>query len=112
MNTLMIESAEIDGALKVLLKLQNDFNFSIVPSVKCYAKSTAPLSSPSYEYFPLDKKYRKLAGEAMVRFLLDKKNMRKWLYEDCILYATYERDNKGKVVRINIKAGDGEKGEG
>lgn len=102
--SLMIESAEINGARKLLCKLQQCFEFSMTPSVpmKCRSKVTGIEGT---DYFPLDRKYRKLAGEAMVRFLLESKdNVRRWLYEDCQLLAFYERDKNGKVVRINIKA--------
>lgn len=102
--SLMMESAEINGARKLLCKLQQCFEFSMTPSVpmKCRGRVTGIEGT---DYFPLDRKYRKLAGEAMMRFLLESKdNVRRWLYEDCQLLAFYERDKNGKVVRINIKA--------
>jgi hypothetical protein len=102
--SLMMESAEINGARKLLCKLQQCFEFSMTPSVPMKCKSEV-LNNELYENFPLPTKYRKLAGEAMMRFLLESKdNVRRWLYEDCELLAFYERDKNGKVVRINIKA--------
>lgn len=104
MTQLEIESNEIDGARKLLETLAHDWAFSMTPSVpmKCRGKVTG---IEGYDYFPLPTKYRKLAGEAMVRFLLESKdNVRKFMYEQCELIATYEYDNKGKVKRINIKA--------
>lgn len=104
MTQLEIESNEINGARKLLETLAHDWSFSITPSVpmKCRGKVTGIEGT---DYFPLDQKYRKLAGEAMVRFLLESKdNVRKFMYEHCELIATYEYDNKGKVKRINIKA--------
>jgi hypothetical protein len=104
MKQLEIESHEINGARKLLEALSNDWNFSMTPSVpmKCKGQATGIECT---DYFPLPTKYRKLAGEAMVRFLLESKdNVRKFMYENCELIATYEYDNKGKVKRINIKA--------
>lgn len=104
MTQLEIESNEINGARKLLETLAHDWEFSMIPSVPIKCKSEV-LNNELYENFPLPTKYRKLAGEAMVRFLLESKdNMRKFMYEQCELVATYEYDNKGKVKRINIKA--------
>lgn len=103
-SNLIMESSEINGARKLLETLAHDWEFSMTPSVrmKCRSKVTGIEGT---DYFPIDKKYRKLAGEAMVRFLLESKdNVRKFMYEHCELIATYEYDNKGKVKRINIKA--------
>ena len=60
--SLMMESAEINGARKLLCKLQQCFEFSMTPSVpmKCRGKVTGIEGT---DYFPLDRKYRKLAGE-------------------------------------------------
>lgn len=96
------ESCEINGARKLLSKLQNDFQFSMVPSVpmKCRSKVTG---NEGYDYFPLPTKYRKLAGEGMMRFLLESKdNVRRYLYNDCKLYCKMVTDAKGKVTRIDI----------
>ena len=102
-KNLILESAEINGARKILSKLSDCFEFSMTPCVPMYYKGGDP-NHASMDYFPIDRKYRKLAGEGMVRFLLESKdNVRRWLYEECQLVATYERDKKGKVVRINIK---------
>lgn len=104
MTQLEIESNEINGARKLLETLAHDWAFSMTPSVSMKCKSKV-LNNELYEYFPLPTKYRKLAGEAMVRFLLESKdNVRKFMYENCELIATYEYDNKGKVKCINIKA--------
>ena len=104
MQNLIIESAEINGARKLLCKLLSDFDFSITPSVRkrCRGKVSGIEGS---DFFPIERKYRKLAGEAMVNFLLESKdNVRKWLYEDCQLSAFYETDKNNKVVKITIKA--------
>ena len=97
------ESFELSGARKLLSKLQSDFQFSMVPSVpmKCRGSVTG---KEYVDYFPLPAKYRKLAGEGMVRFLLESKdNVRRYLYEDCKLRSKYITDKKGKVVRIEIE---------
>lgn len=104
MAQLEIESNEINGARKLLETLAHDLAFSMIQSIpmKCRSKVTG---IEGYDYFHLQTKYRKLAGEAMVRFLLESKdNMRKFMYEQCELVETYEYDNKGNVKRINIKA--------
>ena len=104
MTQLEIESNEINGARKLLEILEHDWVFSMTPSIQMKCKSKVS-NNEGYDYFPLPTKYRKLAGEAMVRFLLESKdNVRKFMYEHCELIATYEYDNKGKVKRINIKA--------
>jgi hypothetical protein len=104
MKQLEIESNEIDGARKLLEALSNDWDFSITPSVPMKYRGRVT-GIEGTDYFPLDRKYRKLAGEAMVRFLLESKdNVRKFMYEHCELIATYEYDNKNNVKRINIKA--------
>ena len=105
MNNLMIESDEINGARKLLLKLEQEFSMSIVPVVEKFYVGQDVEKQGSKEWFPIDKKYRKLAGEGMMRWLLESKdNMRKYLYDTPEFVAHYESDKKGKVVRINITA--------
>lgn len=105
MTQLEIESNEINGARKLLETLEHDWAFSMIPSIpmKCRSKVTV---IEGHDYFPLPTKYRKLSCEAMVRFLLESKdNMRKFMYEQCELVATYEYYNKGgNVKRINTKS--------
>jgi hypothetical protein len=104
MTGLYEESFELQGARKLLAKLQSDFSFSVVPSVntKCRSKLTG---KEGYDYFPLHSRYRRLAGEGMVRFLLEsEENVRRYLYEDCELCCKYVTDKKGKVTRIDIYA--------
>lgn len=105
MRNLFLESAEVNGAIKLLTLLQHDWQFSIVPAV--YRKIKEELKvvgNAEYMQAPLENKYRTLAGEGMVRFLLsDKENMRRFLLGDVEeLKRKYIRDKKGKVVRIDI----------
>lgn len=96
------ESFELSGARKLLEKLQSDFSFTMTPSVpmKCKGKVSG---YEGVDYFPLPTKYRKMAGEGMVRFLLESKdNVRRYLYENCELCSKMVTDKKGKVVRIDI----------
>lgn len=108
MNDLLLESTEISGARKLLEKLSSEWVLSVIPSVKCRVKvderrNELGIAQPDYEYFPIERSLRKLAGEGMVRFLLaEKENMRRFLYDDVPLYARYVRNDKGKVVRIDI----------
>ena len=96
------ESFELQGARKLLAKLQGDFLFSMVPSVKMKCRSKFD-GHEREEYFPLQTKYRRMAGDGMVRFLLEsKENVRRYLYEDCELCCKYVTDKKGKVARIDI----------
>ena len=96
------ESFELSGARKLLSKLQSDFQFSMVPAVPMKCKGTVT-GYEGVDYFPLPAKYRRLAGEGMVRFLLEsKENVRRYLYEDCELRCRYVTDKKGKVTRIDI----------
>lgn len=101
---LLIESEEIDGARKLLCKLQQEYAFSITPNVMYTHKTeTNADGTPKTCHFPISPKYRKLAGDGMIRWLLSEKdNMRKYLYNDVDLYAKYITDKKGKVVRIDI----------
>lgn len=107
-KSLMLESHEIEGARKLLLKLQQDYAMLLVPTVKCKAKSTTNESlglkqTTDYEYFPIATKYRKIVGDGMMRFLLtDKENIRRYLYEDCDLDMKFTHDKKGKPVRCDI----------
>lgn len=103
MNTLHEESFELSGARKLLSKLESDFQFSMIPSVpmKCKSRLTG---KEGYYYFPLPTKYRRMAGEGMMRFLLgSKENVRRYLYEDCELCCLLVHDKKGKVVRIDLE---------
>ena len=96
------ESFELSGARKLLEKLQSDFLFTMTPAVpmKCRSKVTG---NEGYDYFPLPTKYRKMAGEGMMRFLLEsKENVRRYLYDDCELCCKTVIDKKGKVVRIDV----------
>ena len=76
----------------------------MTPSVptKCKAK----VSGKEYiEPFPLHSRYRRMAGEGMVRFLLEsKENVRRYLYDDCELCFKPTTDAKGRVTRIDIYA--------
>ena len=102
MTGLYEESFELSGARKLLAKLQSDYLFSMVPSVKmkCRVKRTG---EASYDYFPIPAKYHRMAGEGMIRFLLEsKENVRRYLYEDCELCCKYVTDKKSKVVRIDV----------
>lgn len=107
MNDLMLESAETDGARKLLLKLQHDFAMSIIPCQQypCKSRFGACEEHEHLDWFEIPPKYRKLAGEGMMRWLLESKdNMRKYLYDNPEFYAHYDFDKKGNVKRINITA--------
>lgn len=107
-KSLMLESQEIEGARKILLKLQQDYVMSLVPSMKYKAKNARDErlgfeQNHDYEYFPIAPKYRKVVGDGMMRFLLtDKENIRRYLYEDCDLDMKFTHDKKGKPVRCDI----------
>lgn len=104
-KNLILESYEIEGARKLLLKLQQDYSMSLVPSVKCRCKSGfgALPAKEGYEYYPIKSKYRKVVGEGMMRFLLtDKENIRRYVYENCELEMKFTHDKKGKPIRCEI----------
>lgn len=101
----MLESYEIDGARKLLLKLQQDYSMSLVPSVNCRCKCNigALQAKEGYEWFPIKPKYRNVVGDGMMRFLLtDKDNIRRYVYEDCDLEMKFTHDKKGKPIRCDI----------
>lgn len=104
MNDLIRESAEIEGARKLLLKLEQEFAMSLIPSVKFRCKSRLD-GKEGYGLFPIPTQYRKLTGDGMMRWLLENKdNMRRYLYDTPEFFAHYVHDKKGKIVRINITA--------
>lgn len=98
------ESFEIDGARKLLEKLQHDFLFSMTPAIRM--KCRGPLGQERFDDFPVPPKYRRLFGEGMIRFLLSSKdNVRLYLYGDCPLRFRPVIDTKGKLARIDIYLG-------
>lgn len=104
-TNLILESYEIDGARKLLLKLQQDYSMSLVPSVKCHCKGNfgALPAKERFDWFPIKPKYRKVVGDGMIRFLLtDKDNIRRYVYEDCDLDMKFEHDKKGNPIRCEI----------
>lgn len=105
MNDLVLESAEISGARKLLLKLEHEYSMSLVPCVLFDYTGQDVTKQGRKECFPIEKKYSKLVGDGMMRWLLESKdNMRKYLYGNPEFTFHYIRDNKGKVKQINITA--------
>ncbi len=102
MKNLILESAEISGARKLLLKLQSDWDMSLIPAVKCKCKQERETDA-SYKYFPIAPKYRKVVGKGMMRFLLsDKDNIRRYLFDDCELGFKVKHDKKGKPIDCEV----------
>lgn len=101
MKNIMLEAYEISGARKLLLKLQQDYLMSLVPSVKCKCRSFD--GRELKEFFPIPVKYRKIVGEGMMRFLLsDMENIRRYIYEDAKLSMKFTYDKKGKPVKCDV----------
>ncbi len=105
MMTLREESYEISGAIKLLTRLQHDFDMSLIPCTPMYYNGDDISKQGQKMYFPIEKKYRKLFGDAMYRWLLESKdNMRQYLYGDKKDFlAHYIKDKNGKVTKIKIE---------
>lgn len=87
MDNLVIESAELNGAIKLLAKLQA--NFGSFMSIG-FAESNTP-------------KEKRLLGDALLKFLLSSKdNMSAYLYYELRLVAEPITKN-GKIVGYEVK---------
>jgi hypothetical protein len=72
-KNLHLESFYLQGARDLLLRLQNDYEMYLIPSVKC--KCNAKFSGDnSYEYFPLNNaNARKLVGKGLMNDVLQER---------------------------------------
>lgn len=100
------ESIYLQGARDVLMRLKDDFEMYLIPSVKCKTNPT-PFSATDYCYFPLSNtKMRKILGEAVRKTLIeDRESLVNFLYgtHDGIQIKSVNRDKKGNINSIEVK---------
>lgn len=101
------ESFYIQGARDLLLRLQQDYEIYLIPSVKCKCNAKFSGSETSYDYFPLNNaKARKLVGKGLVNTLLqDRESLVRFLSGDYngLQGSVLKRDKKGKVTELKIE---------
>lgn len=105
-KNLHLESFYLQGARDLLLRLQNDYEMYLIPSVKCKCNAKFSSNNP-YDYFPLSNATaRKLVGKGLVNALLqDRESLVRFLQGDynglqgCVL----KRDKKGKITELKIE---------
>ena len=95
------ESLFLQGARNMLLKLKQDYDIAITPSVlcKCVAKSTG---KESEDWFPLPRKYRTLFGKSFLSWLLQGDNIRKYLQGNTDSFRYHLITKKDKIVDVEI----------
>lgn len=108
-KNLVIESYEIAGAIKLLQILQRDWKMSIVPMVegKYISKGDVPEPELKKEYRTFvnlrNTGYRRMLGEAMIEWLLNTENMRRFLCGGMDeIYAEQIKNKKGVVIGIKF----------
>lgn len=105
-KNLHLESFYLQGARNLLLRLQNDYEMYLIPSVKC--KCNAKFSGDNhYEYFPLNNaNARKLVGKGLMNALLqDRESLVRFLSGDYkgLQSSVMKQDKKGKITELKIE---------
>lgn len=105
-KNLRLESFYLQGARDLLLRLQQNYEMYLIPSVKC--KCIAKFSGDDpYEYFPLNNaNARKLVGKGLVNALLqDRESLVRFLQDDYngLQGSVLKLDKKGKVTELKIE---------
>lgn len=105
MLNLREESLYLQGARDVLMRLQDNYDMYVIPSVKCRCKSTVT-GCTDYAWFPLNKQsLRKLVGKALLKSLIyDRESLVKFL-QGCseLEIKEIKNDKKGEIADIKIK---------
>lgn len=105
-KNLHLESFYLQGARDLLLRLQNDYEMCLIPSVKCKCNAKFSGDAP-YDYFPLNNtNTRNLVGKGLVNALLqDRKSLVRFLSGDYngLQGSVLKRDKKGKVIELKIE---------
>lgn len=101
------ESLYLQGARDVLMKLKDNYEMYLIPSIKCKCKSKFLNTEETYSWFPLNNaKSRRMVGEAVLDALIkDREQLAKLIYEDYdhISVESVQKDRKGKVSSITIR---------
>ena len=104
MLNLREESLYLQGARDVLMRLQDNYDMYVIPSVKCRCKSK--VAGEGYGWFPLNKmSLRKLVGKALLKSLIyDRESLVKFL-QGCseLEIKEIKNDKKGEIADIKIK---------
>lgn len=103
--TLHEESLYLQGARDVLMRLREDYEMKLTPSIKC---KTTPknVTDASYCWFPLSNgKVKTCLGEAMYNCLLyDRASLVRFLEgQSAIHIISAEKDKKNNLSRLTIE---------
>ena len=108
LNSLHLESIYIDGARDLLMRMKNEFDMSLVPSVR-YDRIRTPESKDyeaSFMYLPLgDKKKMLMIGSAFTNLMLhDRDALMRFLTDDYdgISVTRVTKDKKGNVTGLEV----------
>ena len=105
-KNLYLESFYLQGARDLLLRLQQDYEMYLIPSVKCKCIARFGGDDP-HEYFPLNNtSARKLVGKGLMNALLqDRESLVRFLQGDYngLQGSVSKRDKKGKVTELKIE---------
>ena len=108
LNSIHLESIYLDGARDLLMRLKNDFDMSLVPSVR-YDRIRTPESKDyeaTYMYLPLgDKKKRLMIGMAFIDLMLrDRESLLRFLTcdYDGISVTRVTKDKRGNVTGLEV----------
>ena len=108
LNSIHLESIYIDGARDLLMRLKDDFDMSLVPSVR-YDRIRTPESKDyeaSYMYLPLgDKKKRLMIGSAFTNLMLrDRDALLRFLTcdYDGLSVTRVNKDKRGNVTGLEV----------
>lgn len=106
-KNLHLESFYLQGARDLLLRLQQDYEMYLIPSVKCKCNAKFSGSETPYDYFPLNNaNARKLVGKGLTNALLqDRESLVRFLSGDYngLQGSVLKRDKKGKVTELKIE---------
>lgn len=108
-KNLHLESIYLQGARDILLRLRDDFDMYLIPSIKCRVKKSEflPYEEEPYEWFPLSNtKTRKIVGKALLETLLyDRISLVRFIQGDYryLEVKSVERDKKGKITNLKIE---------
>jgi hypothetical protein len=102
------ESIYLQGARDVLMRLKDDYDMYLVPSVKCERKEEyIEEGKTSYDWFKIrNKTEQRLLGSAMYDCLInDRGSLVRFLQgdHDGIQITEVHKDKKGKTDKLTIK---------
>ena len=108
LNSIHLESIYLDGAKDLLMRMKDDFDMSLVPSVR-YDRIRTPESKDyesSYMYAPLcDKKKMLMIGSAFTNLMLrDRESLLRFLTcdYDGISVTRVTKDKRGNVTGLEV----------